>query len=60
MAKKPRDLGNDQMFIRTTTNGTLTNAGFRVEVSLKHKAGRAAVRRFAQRLLDMCDWWENQ
>jgi hypothetical protein len=56
--KRPADLGNDTMYIRTDSDGVLTSAGFRQKADLRSKAGRAVVRRFAQRLLAMCDWWE--
>jgi hypothetical protein len=57
-ARRPADLGNDQMFIRTDSNGMLSSAGTRAVLDLNLKKDRAIVRRFAQRLLDICDWWE--
>ena len=56
--RRPADLGNDQMFIRTNSDGILLTAGTRQWLHLTRKGDRAIVRRFAQRLLDLCDWWE--
>jgi hypothetical protein len=36
----------------------LSSAGTRAVLDLNLKKDRATVRRFAQRLLDICDWWE--
>lgn len=57
---KPRDLGNDQMCIRTTKEGIILAAETRQTLDLTLKTDRAVVERFANRLLDMCHWWERK
>lgn len=56
--RRPADLGNDQFFIRTTTEGVMTDAGTRVALDLTKPTDRAVIRRMAIRMLDMCDWFD--
>lgn len=56
---KPKDLGNDHMFIRTKGE-LMTDAGIRSHFDMKLKGDRAILRRFAERILAMCDYWENR
>jgi hypothetical protein len=57
---RPRDLGNDKMMIRTSTAGSLDHAKLLKAADLKTPAGRKTVRRFAERLLNLCDWFEQK
>lgn len=57
---RPRDLGNDQMFVRSDKHGVLTTAGTREYLDLCSPAQRRVARTFATRILQMCDYWENR
>jgi hypothetical protein len=60
--KRPRDLGNDTFSIRTEKDGIVNFVAITAypKLDLKCKDCRKQVRRFANRLLEMCDWWESK
>lgn len=57
---RPRDLGNDTMFVRSDKRGVLLSAGTHFALDLTSKAQRRVARTFATRILQLCDYWENR
>lgn len=57
---RPEGLSNEVFTIRATSGGVLRSVVFhQQDYPLTTRQGRAMVRRFAQRLLLLCDYWEN-
>lgn len=58
--QKPRNLKNGDMHIDATDAGDLLLARTKRPLDLILKSDRAAARRFAERVIALCDYWEDQ
>lgn len=58
--QKPRNLKNDDMHIDATETGDLLLARTKRPLDLTLKGDRAVARRFAERVIALCDYWEGQ
>ena len=58
--KKPRDLGNDHHVIRTAGSTLVMAKVIPAHGDLLDARERMQVRRFAERLIAFCDYWNEQ